>query len=46
MPEAALEDLLEQTRRIHTDDVRAEIAKKERTARSRSSHVTSVMRRP
>jgi hypothetical protein len=32
MPEAALEDLLEQTQRIDTDDVRAEIAKEKRAA--------------
>jgi hypothetical protein len=32
MPEAALEDLLEQAQRIDTDDVRAEIAKEKRAA--------------
>jgi hypothetical protein len=45
MPEAALEDLLEPAQRIDTDDVRAEIAKENRAAYSRPSHVTSVMRR-
>jgi hypothetical protein len=32
MPEAALEDLLELTQRIDTDDVRAKIAKEKRAA--------------
>jgi hypothetical protein len=32
IPEAALEDLLKRTRRIDTDDVRAEIAEEKRAA--------------